>query len=392
MEFVKKSLVTLSMALFVAAPLSAVTIEAAVRELKEEAGITATLYVPIIEEWFNEETGKTVHVFGDTHLPNDETPKQVNDIMDQAKELDAAILIEGPYVDEPKERPVSSQQKINDQLLRSLYKQATADGIDVKNVEARSCADCPIENAFMQCGLDDSTAYFQGELPIDPFLSEKLDVAFEQTTRNYVAAFEKHREKLDSSEDGPVAKQYYDEMMGTMDGSDVHQLIMNLPTEEKQPMNNENPAYTGKEQQIDSLQKKAVLKTKTSKLQNLINLLLPRISNQTGEYGLIETNIIHNIINDKEHDTIFVVAGGLHGKNLADPLTKLGFKKIKTTGTPGDYFGTALHINDHFSDAPAPINEHFDDAMNTLITTQEEFDDAMNTLMTQKKKREQKNH
>ena len=337
----------LSMALFVAAPLSAVESE----------------YIYKIGTFVNKE-GKTIHVFHDYHSPNDETIKQVKDIMNQAKELDAAIFIEGPYVDEPNKRHKLTENKFKDLLLKLLYKQATADdGIDVKNVEVRSCPDCPIENALMQCELDDPDAYFRGELPVDRSFSEKLDVAFEQTNRNYVTAYEKHRETLENSEDGPVAQQYYDEVMENSDNNYLHRFFMNLPTEKKQSINNENPAYREKEQQIDSPQ--AILKRQSIKFNTLGVLARLRVENMSEEYGLIDTNIMHSILDDKEHDTIFVLVGGLHGDTLADRLTKLGYQKERKI-TSKNY--SPVDINAYFSDEKEETflkkietNDHFDD-------------------------------
>jgi len=374
MEFVKKSLFTLSMVLFVATPLSAIENE----------------YIPKIVKWENKKTGKKVYVFHDVHTKNyeeliktyfpqyaermqdtitevdDDTHNQLSDIINAAKQLDAAIIVEGRFVDEPNKRSSATEKKFNETFLpRNVYKQATANDMCVENAEARSCPDCPVETVLVKYGLDNpatAMAYFQGELPVYPSLSKELDVAFEQTIKNYAAAYKKHREKLNNSEDGPVAEQYYDEMMEPMNSNYFHRLLMNPPTEKKQPMENENPAYIGKEQQIDSLQKKAILKTQATKLQHLNLITQLRINNITGGYGLIETNIIHNIVNDKEHDTIFVVAGAVHCQNFADPLTKLGYEKEETIER--NFENNTLHRPIPGFDSqciPVHIKEYFDD-------------------------------
>jgi len=364
MEFVKKTVLTLSMAFFVTTPLSA--------------------YIFKVEQWVHEEIGKTVHLFHDVHPKNYEaivkqfspqhsnnpavrniitkadvdTHNQLNDIINEAKQHNVQIIIEGPYINELKKLPPAMQQRFNDLLIRKLYKQTRTDNISI-NAEVRSCISLPFnavtEKFFGHLDLATKQAYWQGKLPIMPHLSEELNRALEKTIENYAAAHKNHREKLDNFEDGPIAQQYYNETMIRIENNSYHKLMINFSPQKKQTLNNKNQTYKN---EIDLLQKKAILSTQLTNIQ-LHDKLVQDLLLLTGSLLLLDTNIIHNIINS-EKDVMFVVAGAAHCQNLADPLTRLGYKKVKTTErvfannplhrpVPGvDSQCIPVHISEHF--------------------------------------------
>jgi len=148
---------------------------------------------------------------------------------------------------------------------------------------------------------------------------------------------------------------------------------MEIVTETKQCMNNENPAYITKSigQSIQEMSYKSKRQTNLPQKGDLLKkqrikiLLLKKFEYDlimsTESDRLLDTNIIHNIINEKEHATMFVVAGATHCRNIADPLTKLGYKKTKITERTFDNNPLSklkpgigrqhipVHINKHFS-------------------------------------------
>lgn len=306
-------------------------------------------YIYKIEQWQNHD--KSIYLFYDFHhdVPLNICHSQTKDILLSAKALNANVIVEDPAT------PMEGMKIIFQDPLKyesSNYHRSREELEKVKNCTTSR----PLESLASRChynGIDNKGIEFRSPKRVS--LWGYINACFALNVSNKIA------EEIKCYDDNEILDAYYKIIL------DIYYSILEDCKDFFETLNNSEksikdtlPFLTYKDQYYNALEKAygtIPLDWSSEKKKEALILYY--------DSKLLDARILHNMY-QSINENVFILAGGVHIKNVAQALKNLDYENVKTLGEDYGYNS----IGNIISPDAVIIKEFFKDK---IITELEEF-------------------